>query len=346
MEPPPTVPPKRHFPWLTIILVVLALIALIVGSDRNGGGVVPIMFREGFGMGDSIQQVSGRPTPSGAPSVGMMEDSVSSMIAPDYYYDGDVPVTDTREFLKTDYSATMLTRKVQYLTRKAETIVRGHDGRIDSTTSSEKHGYISFVVPMSEFEQFRDEIESLVKSRFLTVQISQQNLLPQKQHIEETQKQVEQNVADLREARQKAITTYNSVARNLEAQLAKVRAEINTLSANPDDPANQARLAQLEANRAHLQSQLSSEKTAHASKLASYDNQIIYADTSLTAIKNQDQKLLDSVATVRGTLSFQWISLWDIARLYLPGPWIPAILAALAALAFIYERRLYFFKNY
>lgn len=341
MEPLQSLPPRHRLPWLTIILVILALIALVASSDRNGGGVVPMMMREGFGAVDSIQQVSS------APSIGNVEQGVSSSMArPDYYYDGDVPITDTREFLKTDYSATMLTRRVQELTRKAETIVRGHDGRVDNTSSSEKYGYVSFVVPMSEFELFRTEIESLVRQRFLTVQISQQNLLPQKQDIEETQKQVEQGLADLKESRQKAINTYNALARNLESQLAKVQAEINTLSANPSDPNNQARLAQLQTNLANLQSRLSSERAAHASKLASYDNQIKYTDTSLTAVKNQDQKLLDSVATVRGSLSFQWISLWDMAQLYLPGLSIPGIIVALAALAFMYERRLYLFRNF
>jgi len=345
MDPLTNVPQKRRVPWITIILLIIAFIALLAGSDRNGRGVMP-MLRGGMGLGgDNAQQVAGKP--ASAPS-GMRyaEDSVSSSIAPDYYYDGDVPVTDTREFLKTDFNATLLTRDVQDLVEESETIIKGHEGRIDNISSSEKHGYIQFVVPLSQFQDFRREIENLVPSKFLAVQISKQNLLPQKQNIEEVQKQVEQNLAELRDARQKTINTYNAVAKNLESQLAKIQTEINTLSANPDDPGNQARLAQLQTQLSTLQSRLSSEKVAHASKLASYDNQIKYADTSLTAVKNQDQELLDSVATVRGTLSFQWISLWEMVHVYLPGFWIPAIIAALAALAYIYERRLYFFKNY
>jgi len=346
-----TTPTNRHIPWLTIILVALALIALVAGSDRNGGGVVPMMLRESFGMGGGSEQAAGRLTPSGAPSVGMMEDGVSSMIAPDYYYDGDVPVTDTREFLKTDYSATVRTRKVQEAERRAETIIRGHEGRIDGSSSSEKYGHIQFVVPMSKFEKFRTEIEGLVGPKFLSVQIGTQNMLPQKQSIEEMQEQVESTLGSLKAQRQKLIADHNYSIGTYERQIERNEtAIVELMSESTTDPVRRAeiesQIREYQQQNSVFESRIASEKTAHTGKLASYDNQIKYADTSLSAVKNQDQNLLDSVATVRGSLSFQWISLWDIAHLYLPGLSIPGIIVALAALAYMYERRLYFFKNY
>ena len=57
------------------------------------------------------------------------------------------------------------------------------------------------------------------------------------------------------------------------------------------------------------------------------------------AVQTQDQTLLDNVATVNGTVSIQWISWWNMAQLYLPGYSIPGILAFLAVLAYMWQRR-------
>ena len=56
-------------------------------------------------------------------------------------------------------------------------------------------------------------------------------------------------------------------------------------------------------------------------------------------MKTQDKALLDDVATVNGTVSIRWISLWEMIQLYLPGYWIPAIFAALAFLSYLRDRR-------
>ena len=112
----------------------------------------------------------------------------SGIYYPYPYQNPDVPITDTREFLKMYYNASMRTRDVPALTRKVETTVRGYDGRIDSESSSGTYGYVSFAVPQTKYDSFRAELEGLVGSRFLSVNISSQNLLSQKVSIEEQQK--------------------------------------------------------------------------------------------------------------------------------------------------------------
>ena len=341
-------PPARRFPWLTVILAILAIITLIAGSEK-GGGVVPMMMLEGFGIGGGSSEQTG-----GSPAIGDMavQGTVSSASRPDYYYgNGDVPITDTREFLKTDYNATLRTRDVQGLVRKTETIVRGHDGRIDNTSSSEKYGYVQFAIPESAFEQFRDEIEQLVGPKFLSISISQQNMLPQKISIEEQQAQTENTVESLKTQKQKLIADHNYSIGTYERQMGRNEtAIVELMSESTNDPARQAeidsQIKEFQQQNSVFESRIASEKAAHNSKLSSLDAQIKSANLALQAVKTQDQELLDTVATVRGAINFQWISLWEIAHLYLPGLWIPGIIATLAALAFTYERRLYFFKNY
>ena len=41
---------------------------------------------------------------------------------------------------------------------------------------------------------------------------------------------------------------------------------------------------------------------------------------NLKTIQLQDSNLLDDVATVNGSISLNWINLWETADAYLPGP--------------------------
>ncbi|HEY4514439.1 MAG TPA: DUF4349 domain-containing protein [Candidatus Paceibacterota bacterium] len=277
-----------------------------------------------------------------------MAKSASSMIAPPYYpypYGGEeVPVTDTREFLKRDYHATMRTREVPELARRIETTVRGFGGRIDQVESSSKSGYVGFVVPASKFEDFRTELESLVNRRFITVNISSQNLLPQKQNIEEQQKSVEESLAELRSERKKIVSAHTSVISVIQSKIdANAREQSALRSEITNDPNRQSqissRLNVLAYEKANLDTDLANENSVYSNKINSIDAQIKNMETILTAVKDQDQDLLDTVATVKGNISIQWISLWEIMHLYLPGFWIPAILIIAALISYFWERR-------
>jgi hypothetical protein len=253
------------------------------------------------------------PTPAGMP---MVDQGVSNVYYP--YPNPDVPVTDTREFLKIYYSAQMRTRDVPGLTRRVETTVRGYAGRIDQESVSPKYGSVSFSVSQSKYEAFRTELESMVGSRFLSLNISSQNLLPQKVSIEEQQKQADTALADYKTARQKIVNAHASAAQALQVRI------------NAVQDAN---------DRAILEAQLSKENASYTTGLARADANIRYGEDWVKAVQTQDQTLLDNVATVSGTVSVQWISLWDIALLYLPGYWIPAIFVALTALSYWRDRR-------
>ena len=330
----PAPSPRERTPWLTIILAALTFIAFVACSSDQRGIYYPAVR-----MGGGTVGISSSP---GAPPV-MYEGTDSAAIAPDYYPypDGDIPATDTREFLKIGYNAQILTRRVEELTRRVETIVRGYDGRIDQMSSAHRFGYVRFVVPASQFDLFRDEIESLVGSRFIDVEISSQNLLPQKISIEERQKLVEDNLESLKNERATLVATHESTIKSLQAQVDGQTAMLSDLNEQPPSAERDLKVQQLEAVLIDYRSRIENENFSHTRKLASLDARIKDAETIVTAVKNDDQKLLDSVATLEGTISLRFVSLWDIARLYLPGYSIPAILAVLTVISFFYERRLF-----
>ena len=341
----------KHISWLTIVLALLA-IGTFLAISRPGIQYAMPMGIEGRMMEYGEDYINS--VPAGVPGMPMRDGSVSKvsgssqgMMAPDMYYEDeyypyynqDVPVTDTREFLKVNYNASMQTRDVQGLTRRVETTVRGYDGRIDQESSSPKYGYVSFVVPQAKYEAFRDELEGLVDSRFLTVNISSQNLLPQKQSIEEQQEQAESTLADYKAARQKIVNAHANAIKSLQSQIDADAEELIFLRAQTQTPQIQAQIQAMYDEWLLLNQRLANENASYSSQLRNADANIAYAEKWQTAVETQDQALLDTVATVTGSVSLQWISYWAMAQLYLPGYWIPAIFAILAFLSFLYDRR-------
>ncbi len=363
------VPPThaRHIPWLPLVFAILTIITyFMVNAEMQGGSV--IYTQRGVSVSnEAVPQPVTAPTsyaepqapvtthasPSGATS----QTSQSAEVPADlggYYprypipptYGGQPSVTDTREFLKTDYSATMRTRNVQDLTRRIETTVRGYGGRVDQESSSPQYGSVSFVVPLDKFDEFRTELEGLVNWRFLTVSVSSQNLLPQKQSIEQQQTQASSTMADLTASRKQLVATHTNTVRSLQAQITADAQSLASLGAEPStDPTLHAQiLAEMQsvsADESSLQARLQNENASYTANLQGIDSSIKYAQENIDAIQTQDQNLTDNVATVNGTVSVNWITLWQTALLYLPGYTIPMIFAVLTILSYLWDRRRY-----
>ena len=344
-SPPPHNSPLRHISWLTIGLALLAVISFFAVSSPG------IRYYGSYGMGGvSYSTESASPV---MPTRGVVMDAGSISSAPSqardmmgtgayypYPYPApNVPATDTRELLKVYYNASMRTRDAQGLTRRVETTVRGYDGRIDQESSSPKSGYVSFVIPQAKYDAFRAELESLVWSRFLTVDIQSQNMLPQKQSIEEQQKQADTTLAEYKAARQSLVSAHASTVASLQAQIDTDTAELARLRAQTPTYDIQVQIQALSDGLASLKARLTNENASYAAQLKNADANIKYAQDWQSAVKTQDKALLDDVATVNGTVSIRWISLWEMIQLYLPGYWIPAIFAALAFLSYLRDRR-------
>ncbi|MEK9182806.1 MAG: hypothetical protein AAB809_01875 [Patescibacteria group bacterium] len=213
----------------------------------------------------------------------------------------------------------MRTRDVQGLTRRVETTVRGYSGRIDQQSSSQYYGSVSFAIPTNKYDAFRDELEGLVNSRFITTNISSQNLLPQKLSIEEQQKQADTTLTNYKAERQRIITAHANAVQALQLQIDTATTPSETVVL--------------------LKQQLANENVSYLVQLNAVDRKIQSAQEWQKTVQTQDKELLNSVATVTGTVSIQWISIWDMARLYLPGYWIPAIFALLTFLSLLWDRK-------
>ncbi len=309
-----------HLSWLTLVLGIFTIGTFIAVSGPSMQYPVPMMGRAVMEYSTGGGTMAVPPTAASQPMQdGSYDSAKNTMYYPYPYPNPDVPANDTREFLKVYYNASMSTRDVPALTRRVETVVRGYNGRIDQQSSSKLYGSISFSVSTSKYDAFRSELESLVDSRFVSINISSQNLLSQKVSIEEQQKQADTTLADYKTARQKVVSAHTSLVQSLQAQID---------ASTPDS-----------AGWLLLKKQLASENAAYVDRLANADANIKYAQDWAKAVETQDQTLLENVATVTGTVSIQWISLWDSALLYLPGYWIPAIFVVLTALSYRRDRR-------
>ncbi len=341
----PHTSPLRHISWLTVVLALLAIGTFFAISSPDMRYYMTPGMGGGVSYPTSYDGVSAPPMARGDFADELVPTSVQSNMGgamqPDYYPypTPNVPANDTRELLKVNYNAAMQTRDVQGLTRRVETTVRGHSGRIDTISSAKEYGFVSFVVPMSKYDAFRDELETLVDSRFLTVNIQSQNMLPQKQSIEEQQKQADTTLADQKAARQKLVNAHASTVRSIQAQIDESAQELASLRAQTQTPEIQRQIQTTLETWSWFKEQMVQENASYSAQLRDADANIKYAQDWQTAVQKQDTALMDEVATVSGSVSVQWISLWEMAQLYLPGYWIPAIFAVLAFLSYLWDRR-------
>lgn len=329
-----------HLPWLSFAFTGLAVLALVVSSE----GVekimpppdIPVTMKD-YGAGALPEQSP--LTPSSA-----FESDGSRNFMPRSWPRPDIPITDTREFLKTDYHALIRTRRVEEFTRRIETTARGFGGRVDSMTSSERFGFVSFAVPASKFEAFRRELEGLMNPRFLSVEIRTENLLPQKQSLEEQKKQAEQTLSELRSNRQSITRNHDETVSILQTQLTAIRDELTLLRAEKtDDPARKAviaaRIEELLRQENRFTLRLVNENASYAEKINALDQTIRNTEANLASITTQDQSILDTVATVRGTVSLNWISVREVIELYISLYWTALFLALAAVASYLIHRR-------
>ena len=364
----------RHISILTIILALLTVITFFAIAGHNTPYGIQIM---GYGGGYSTDYSSGREAiPPSAPTavpmpmraVGVAESgsgvayandaSVSNApmmpqgmgggasakyaYPPDYYpypTSAGAPASDTRELQKVNYNASMRTRDVSGLVRRVETTVRGYSGRVDQESASPQSGYVSFVVPISKYDSFRTELEALVNSRFLTLNIQSSNMLPQQLSIEDQQKQASSTIADYQTSRKKLVNSHASTVASLQSQIDSDANQLALLRAQPSTPGLQIQIQTVANDWSSLKNQLVNENAAYKSQLDSIDAAIKYTQDWQKSIGTQDQALLADVATVNGSVSIEWISLWDMAQAYLPGYWIPSIFGLLTILSFLWDRR-------
>ena len=297
---PASVLAVRTLPWLSFAFAVLALIAFLTPS-------IPL-----------------RPLPVKMLPVTTLGESANisratSLFAPSYPRpESEAPVADTRELLKTDYQATVRSRQVLEVGKRLQTLIRGHEGRLDYFSLSEQYGSLTFVVPALKLDAFRAELLSIAGKRFVIEQISAQNLLPEQRAIAAEQGNAETALDRLLTERLGLVASFRRTEAALNEKIA---------AAMSDD------------EKHSLESELSRERRTYESRKRSLDTQIQSLRDRLQALDEQSGDLLDSVATVRGTISLERLSLYGLVNTYLQGYTVALLFVFLSIGAYLYHGR-------
>jgi heme/copper-type cytochrome/quinol oxidase subunit 4 len=263
-------------------------------------------------------------------------------------YNDQASISDTREFLKTDYNASINTRDVSKVVKFIENAIKGADGRIDSISSTEKYGRISFVVAKSEFEDFRTEIEELTHEKLYTESVSSVNLLTQKQGIEEQQGNIVNSLENWTAQRDALVAKHNQTVASINKEITRIGKELVAIRANiklETEPIvltsllnQETALVKMEATQ---KKNLASENSSYSLQKQNLDNLINNENNNLTNINKVDSQFMDNVETVNGYIDVSWVSLWEMAKIFSPiHPTFIVIILIILAWAFMRKSRL------
>ena len=278
-------------------------------------------------------------------SMGVSLPSASS----DYYpesYNRQPDITDTREFLKTSYAGQIKTRRVGEIVNDVKNAVRDVEGRVDSLNSSEKYGRVSFVVPKSRFEEFRSAVESLTHKKLYSEDISSQNLLSQKQSLEEQTisavtflTNLEKSKQDLDVRHNQALAALQTELRGVQTRLALVREEKAVAQGQERVATWQREETLLTQQEAPIRQRQNEENRAHTIQDRNLSTQINQANDQLQNLGRQDTQFTNNIETVNGSVAVTWVSWWQLARIFSPiHPTIVIIVLALLLLFYLNRR--------
>ncbi|HOX60967.1 MAG TPA: hypothetical protein PLV72_03105 [Candidatus Magasanikbacteria bacterium] len=276
---------------------------------------------------------------------GGMLNKVVNSIGIGRYSVGEADITDTREFLKTNYRAEMRTRGVEKMSRQIQTMVRGYEGRVDRMDTNNKYANISFVIPKSSLETFQNELRGMVGVRFFNESMSSNNLLPQKQNIEKNTENNLTGLSDLQTQKKNLTENHDRVVAEWQKEIvgvlrniSELRQEVTTSTARQKIIAEQ--ISGLTARKDYLVQRTNKEKVEFQNQLSLIDSGISITNQTLDNLENQDQKLLADVETVQCSVSVRWISVWEIVNLYVPVVRVLVIVFGLVIVGyFVFGRR-------
>jgi hypothetical protein len=261
-----------------------------------------------------------------------------------YQYQGNPTIEDTREFLKTSYNAEIQTRNVKNTVRDVRNTVRDVGGRIDSSNENPKDGYVSFVVPKSNFDNFKDEIASITNEKLIIENVSSENLLSQKQSIEQQQQTATDFLVQLEQQQKDLIAKHNQTKSSLQSKLTDLEYELNQFSRYLPPVLNPAQIAQIESLNTNInlvKQQIASENSSFNTNNQNLKNQIAGVNAQLSGIAQQDTNFTNNIETVSGSISVKWISLWQLARIFSPISPVIIIIVLVIILWFIFRKKSY-----
>lgn len=234
-------------------------------------------------------------------------------------------IADTREFMKVSYSGNIKTRDVKDTARDVRGIIRDMEGRVDSENVNEKYGYINFVIPKSNFDDFRDEIESITHKKLYTENTSSQNLLSQKQNIEEQNNITTKSLIELQNELKTLSVKHTQTVATLKKELATIQKQLADTRKRISETKDSSLLTNLYLQESYEQTgenqanqRINSENTQYANQKNALDQAISANKGTLQSIANQDQKFTENIETVNGSVNIQWINSWQLAKTFSP----------------------------
>lgn len=334
---------KHHFTWRWLMVAAVpALAVLLMISYNKTMREIPISYVEnqfdtGLTSESNIAGAGGDFGIMAASRVGLSKsESLSEKIVntvSEYTESFRFPspktvdITDTREYLKTNFGLDIKTRKVEKMHTRLKTMIRGYDGRIDSANLNERYANINFVLPKSTYESFIEEATEMFPEKFITLHENSTNLLGQKQNIEQQTEYASTSLDNLKMERTDNIKKYDEKYASLNKEISRLQRimeniveQRKTVSSTEketikklDDQLNDARQTHND-----FVSELLRTMTQHEKDLENFDNQIKNVENNLIELGKQDTQLINNVETVNGTITLRFISLFEIVNLYIP----------------------------
>ena len=252
-----------------------------------------------------------------APSVPGAYDEESS-----YYRNqkSALSVKDTREFMKTSYDTTIQTRNVKSVLRDVKGSIKVANGRIDQLNENTKSGYISFVIPKINFENFKDEIESITNEKLIVENISSENLLNQKQSIEQQKQNADNSLMGLEQQQKDLLAKHTQTKNKLSNEQKDLENELYLMDPPPGgfSSENIAYRQDLSNQIEQKKQQITAENYTYTTNNQSIKNQINNVNNQLQNVAKQDSNFIDNIETVNGSIRIEWITLWQLIKVFSP----------------------------
>lgn len=320
---------------LIVGLIILICAALMFHYEMKQERVYEIGSAPSMGVDMGMVSPS---EPSSVPGI-MMDERY-------YNYNQNNDITDTREFLKMSYSANIKTRDVPGAVDDVKNAVRDVEGRVDSLSSGEKRGSVSFVVSKSRFEEFKTKVESITHAKLYTENISSQNLLNQKQSLEQQTASATSTLATLELQKQTLINKHNQNLATINSRIVGVQNELASVrqqmfSSQDPETTNELKAQEqlLIQNIASLTQDRTNENQSYTAQNQNFVSQITYIKSVIENLGKQDTQFTNELETVNGYINVSWISWWDMAEKISPiHPLIISLVLILIILFVLYRR--------
>jgi predicted nucleic acid-binding Zn-ribbon protein len=314
---------KKKFLWTVFILLVLAAIVLFVW--------VRSMNSARMGTASSMKTPPLPPGYTWSPQEGKA--------VPQYFNQGNGTISDMREFMKVSYSGNIKTHDVRDTMREARSIIRDADGRIDNENINDRYASIRFVIPKKNFEEFQDDMSENFNTKLYTESTTSENLLSEKQSIEERVTGTQDALATAKEEQAALKKAHNARVASLNSRIGTIQSRLTTIRSGPlSDPSTpsqyrdqlQEETATLSTEENTLRSQLQSENADYSNKNSALADQIASYEEQLKGLTGEGQEFVEKIETVEGTVTANFTSYWGIFKEFSPvHPTIIVIVLAL-----------------